>query len=80
MILKLKETVQKYNAKRELDKFTPLLQRDSIGLNADQLVELIYSPKWERFFWIKLINKDHNLFLGENNSRPEGREPHWSTR
>jgi predicted O-methyltransferase YrrM len=54
----LKKKIQEWNAARELRKYAPLLAKDAEGLNAAQLVELIYSPKWERFFWIKQVKSE----------------------
>lgn len=51
----IKQKIHEWNAARELRKYAPLLARDAGGLNATQLVELIYSPKWERFFWTKQV-------------------------
>lgn len=58
MFKQLKNKFHEWNAARELKKFAPLLAKDAEKLNAEQLVELIYSPKWERFFWIKQVRAE----------------------
>jgi len=58
MLQKIKNKIHEWNAARELRRFAPLLAKDSEGLDAEQLVELIYSPKWERFFWIKQVKEE----------------------
>lgn len=58
MFKQLKNKFHEWNAARELKKYAPLLAKESEGLNAEQLVELIYSPKWERFFWIKQLKDE----------------------
>lgn len=58
MFQQIKQKIHEWNAAREFAKYTPLLAKDSEGLNAEQLVELIYSPKWERFFWIKQVKEE----------------------
>jgi predicted O-methyltransferase YrrM len=58
MLKQIKNRLHEWNAARELKKYAPLLAKDSEGLNAEQLVELIYSPKWERFFWIKQLKEE----------------------
>jgi hypothetical protein len=45
MLQKIKNKIHEWNATRELRKYAPLLAKDAEGLNAEQLVELIYSPK-----------------------------------
>ncbi|GAB4128599.1 MAG: hypothetical protein OHK0045_03040 [Raineya sp.] len=58
MFKSIKQKIQEWNAARELKKYAPLLAKDAKGLKAEQLVELIYSPKWERFFWIKQVRSE----------------------
>jgi predicted O-methyltransferase YrrM len=58
MLQKIKNKIHEWNATRELRKYAPLLAKDAEGLNAEQLVELIYSPKWQRFFWIKQVRSE----------------------
>lgn len=58
MFQTLKRKIQEWNALRELRKYAPLLAKDSEDLNAGQLVEILYSPQWERFFWIKQIKEE----------------------
>lgn len=58
MFRQIKNKFHEWNATRELKKYAPILARESEGLNAEQLVELIYSPKWERFFWIKQLKEE----------------------
>jgi len=54
----IKQKIHDWNAARELRKYAPLLAKDAEGLNAAQLVELIYSPKWHRFFWTKQLKAE----------------------
>jgi len=58
MLQKIKNKIHEWNATRELRKYAPLLAKDAEGLNAEQLIELIYSPKWQRFFWIKQVRSE----------------------
>ncbi len=58
MFKQLKNKLHEWNAGRELKKYAPLLAKEAEGLNAEQLIELIYSPKWERFFWIKQVPEE----------------------
>jgi predicted O-methyltransferase YrrM len=58
MLHKIKNKIHEWNATQELRKYAPLLAKDSDGLDAEQLVELIYSSKWERFFWIKQLKEE----------------------
>lgn len=58
MFKQLKNKLHEWNAERELEKYAPLLAKEAEGLNAEQLVELIYSPKWERFFWVKQVPEE----------------------
>ncbi|MDX2304896.1 MAG: class I SAM-dependent methyltransferase [Microscillaceae bacterium] len=58
MLTFLKNRIHELNAKRELIKYAPLLEEHSQNLKAEQLVELIYSPEWERFFWIKQLKEE----------------------
>ncbi len=58
MLKNLKQKIHEWNAASELKKYAPLLAKDSEGLNAEQLIELIYSPKWQRFFWIKQVRSE----------------------
>lgn len=58
MLSKIKKKINDINARRELMKYAPILNRDAVGLNGNQLVELLYSSKWERFFWTKQVKKE----------------------
>ncbi len=58
MLKILKNKIQEWNATRELRKYAPLLAKNSEGSNATQLVEILYNPKWERFFWIKQVKEE----------------------
>ncbi len=58
MLQTLRKKFQEWNAAKELEKYAPLLAKASEGLNAEQLAELIYSAKWERFFWIKQAKEE----------------------
>ena len=55
MFYKLKKYINDWNAEREFRKIAPALNKDAEGLNATELIELIYGDKWKRFFWIKQI-------------------------
>ena len=55
MFYKIKKYINDWNAERELRKIAPALNKDAEGLNATELIELIYGDKWRRFFWIKQI-------------------------
>lgn len=50
--------LQEFNAKRELKRISPSLNKDATERNASQLVEQIYSNRWERFFWIKQVKSE----------------------
>ncbi|GIV38762.1 MAG: hypothetical protein KatS3mg033_0562 [Thermonema sp.] len=41
-----------------LSEYAPLLARESEGLDAEQLVDLIYGARWKRFFWIKQVKSE----------------------
>jgi predicted O-methyltransferase YrrM len=58
MFDQIKKKINEFNAEKELKKIAPLLNKDASDLNADQLVELLYSSKWERFFWTKQVKKE----------------------
>ena len=58
MLQIFKKKLQEWNAARELQKYAPLLAKESEGLNAEQLIELIYGEKWKRFFWIKQVRSE----------------------
>jgi predicted O-methyltransferase YrrM len=58
MFSKIKKLIQDWNAARELQKYAPLLRKDAQDLDAKSLVDLLYSPKWERFFWIKQLRDE----------------------
>ncbi|MBK9793346.1 MAG: hypothetical protein IPP60_09675 [Sphingobacteriales bacterium] len=55
MFYKIKKYINDWNAEREFRKIAPALNKDAEGLNATELIELIYGDKWRRFFWIKQI-------------------------
>lgn len=65
MLKKLIRTMHEWNAARELRKYAPILAKESMGLTAEQLVELIYSPRWQRFFWIKQLKEEIKLLSQE---------------
>ncbi len=46
----IKQKIHEWNAARELKRYAPLLARESEGLDAEQLVDLIYGARWKRFF------------------------------
>lgn len=56
--LNLKKALNEINAARELRNFAPLLKQDADGLNPEELLQLINSDKWRRFFWIKQVNSE----------------------
>jgi predicted O-methyltransferase YrrM len=58
MLTKLKSKIQAWNAARELRRYAPLLAKESENLKAKELVNILYSPNWERFFWIKQVKKE----------------------
>ena len=58
MLDRLKSLIHEFNAKRELQKHSPLLNRDAHGLGAEGLVELLYGERWERFFWTKQVKRE----------------------
>lgn len=55
---KLKEQLNGFNAKRELRKYAPALNKEAEGLSAEDLIRFIFSEKWQRFFWIKQIQTE----------------------
>lgn len=56
MFNSIKKIIQNFNAKRELTKYAPELNYEAENLKIEDLIDLIYSKKWARFFWI-LQNK-----------------------
>ena len=56
MINYLKKKINDYNAKRELEIEAPILNENAKELKAQGVVNLIFSERWERFFWIKQIH------------------------
>lgn len=58
LIQSIKQKIHEWNAARELKQHAPLLARDSEGLNAAGLVDLLYSERWERFFWTKQVKAE----------------------
>ncbi|HTG55108.1 MAG TPA: class I SAM-dependent methyltransferase, partial [Niabella sp.] len=56
--MKLIGLLHEFNARRELKRIAPSLNKDAIERNALQLVEQIYSEQWQRFFWIKQVRSE----------------------
>ena len=55
MLKTLKNLIADFNAGRELKKHIPELRKDTKDRSAAELVDLLYSERWERFFWIKQV-------------------------
>jgi cephalosporin hydroxylase len=53
MIKQIINKINRFNARRELNKYAAPLEKASHGLTARQLVDLVFSDSWARFFWIK---------------------------
>jgi cephalosporin hydroxylase len=62
MVSLLKKKISELSAYCELLGVKQALQDDSRNLPPQQLVNLLYSARWERFFWIKQL-KDEILSL-----------------
>ncbi|MGD1842045.1 MAG: class I SAM-dependent methyltransferase [Thermonemataceae bacterium] len=58
MFQQIRKQIQAFNAKNELKKFAPQLREEAEELNAEQLIDLIDSEKWQRFFWIKQVRTE----------------------
>jgi cephalosporin hydroxylase len=58
MIRSLVKIIHEYNSERELRHYAPLLNKAAKGLDSVQLVDLLYSTEWERFFWTKQVKPE----------------------
>lgn len=58
MLKTIIKKIADYNAGKELEKAIPVLKVDSENKTAIELVDLLYSNKWERFFWIKQLKQE----------------------
>ncbi|MFZ6012191.1 MAG: class I SAM-dependent methyltransferase [Bacteroidota bacterium] len=58
MLQKLRTYVHAINARRELKWQAPHLNHDAAGLGSEALVNLLYSARWERFFWTKQVKAE----------------------
>lgn len=56
--MKLIGFLHDFNARRELKRNAPLLNKDAADRNASQLIEQIYGNRWEPFFWIKQVRSE----------------------
>jgi predicted O-methyltransferase YrrM len=56
--MKLIGLIHDFNAKRELKRIAPSLNKEAADRDAFQLVEQIYSDRWEPFFWIKQVKSE----------------------
>ncbi len=56
--MKLIGFLHEFNANRELKKIAPSLNKEAVACDASQLVEQVYSNRWEAFFWIKQVKSE----------------------